>query len=242
LVGLGKESAPAHCGVGTLVRLRENHYILTAAHCARPLAKCGEVGIPVGGRYYIRFPVLPPIYVGQSRSAEWGPDLAFLHVPPVKVGEITAISSSLLYDLAKNAKEMLEGEPEIDKGLWTIVGTPACLSNLEDQNNLSFTKMTYLGGVASPIIKDDFYYIEIRANLGLNTVPPSFKGLSGGGLWQTEVGRKPDGALLLIGKPRLEGCLSTRRGLRANALIYVAMDGAVFMNMRWPVSLASWIR
>ena len=36
--------------------------------------------------------------------------------------------------------------------------------------------------------------------------------------------------------------LSTRRGLRANTLIYVAMDGAAFMNMRWLVYLASWAR
>jgi len=142
----------------------------------------------------------------RSRSEEWGPDLALLHVPPIRVGEITAVLSSLFYDLDKHAEEMLEGEPAIDKGLWTIVGTPACLSNLEDQGNLTFTKMTYSGGVESPIVRDDFDYIEVRANLGLDSVPPSFKGLSGGGLWQTDVGRKPDGALVPIGKTRLEGC------------------------------------
>ena len=206
LVGLRNENAPLHCGVGTLVRFEEHHFILTAAHCAEPLAKCDQIGLPLGRRYYLKLPVVHPIYVGKRASDEWGPDLAFLPVPPVEARNMMDVSNRRFYNLERHAREMLRGEPQIENGLWAIVGTPTFTSNLEDPNKLEFTKMTYSVGVEPPVMRGEFDYIEARADLRMDNVPPNFKGVSGGGLWHAEVARLADGSLALIGEPKLEGC------------------------------------
>jgi hypothetical protein len=207
LVGLRHNSAPIHCGSGTLVRVENQYYILTAAHCARPLDKCDEIGIPIRrDGYPFRLPVIDPIYIGEWMSEEWGPDLAFLPIPAVKARDIIDVSNKLFYNLDRYEEEMLGGEPRIEYGLWIVIGTPAFTSNIEDPKKLEFTQMNYSAGVEQPIIKDGFDYIEVRVTLDCKDVPPNFKGVSGGGLWHAEIGRKPDGSFTLIGKPRLEGC------------------------------------
>jgi hypothetical protein len=207
LVGLRSNSAPAHCGSGTLVRLEDQHFILTAAHCAKELAKCDEIGLPIlRDRHPFVLPIMESIYIGERKSDEWGPDLAFLPIPQVKAHDIIDVSNRLFYNLEKYREEMLRGKPKVNYGLWVVVGTPAFTSNLEDPTILEFTKMTYSGGVMPPITRGDFDYIKIRAAIDRKEVPPNFKGVSGGGLWQTDIGRKKDGTFIAVGKPKLEGC------------------------------------
>lgn len=207
LVGLRRNSSPAHCGSGTLVRLEDQHFILTAAHCAQALTKYDEIGLPIRrDKYPFILPVIEPIYIGERQSDEWGPDLAFLPIPHVKARDISNISNNLFYNLDRYREEMLGGEPKVGYGLWVVIGAPAFASNLEDSTKLEFTKMTYSGGAMPPITRGDYDYIEIRAALDRKEVPPSFKGVSGGGLWHTEIGRKKDGTFIAMGKPKLEGC------------------------------------
>jgi hypothetical protein len=207
LTGFRQNREPLHCGSGTLVRLEDQHYILTASHCARVLADCDEIGLPIRrDKQPFMLPVLPPIYIGDRKSDEWGPDLAFLPIPSVKARGILNFSNYLFYDLGKYREEMLNGEPQVGHGLWVVVGAPVLESNLQDSSKLEFTKMTYSGGVMPPVMRGDFDYVEIRAALGRKEVPAHFKGVSGGGLWHTEVGRKKDGTFVTVGKPRLEGC------------------------------------
>jgi hypothetical protein len=207
LVGLRYNGGHAHCGSGTLVKFEDRHFILTAAHCARALMKFDEIGLPIRrDKHPFTLPVLSPIYIGEWESEEWGPDLAFLPVPHIKARDINNVSNILLYDLGKYRYEMLGGEPKVGYGLWVVIGTPAYTSNLEDSTRLEFTKMTYSGGVEPPVTRGDFDYIEIRAALDRKEVPPNFKGVSGGGLWHTDIGRKKDGTFVTVGKPRLEGC------------------------------------
>lgn len=207
LTGLGHDRAPVHCGSGTLIQLEDQYYILTAAHCAQALAKCDEIGLPIRrDKHPFILPVIGPIYIGEWESEEWGPDLAFVPIPPVKARDIINYTNFLFYNLCKYRDEMLGGEPEVENALWVVIGTPAYLSNLENSRNLAFTKMTYAGGAMSPVTRGDFDYIEIRAALDLKEVPPNFKGMSGGGLWHTKVGRKKDGTFVTLGKPKLEGC------------------------------------
>ncbi len=214
LVGL-RHNNVLHCGSGTLVRVRDQHFILMAAHCyTGGLAKCDEIGLPIRpDRLPFKLPiklhnlsVREPIYIGEQKSEEWGPDLAFLPINPVEANNITSISNRLFYDLEKHNEEMLKDEPKINQGLWVIVGTPAFKNNLEDSENLEFTHMRYSVVVESRIIKDEFDYLEIRVPLDHKDIPPNFQGLSGGGLWQIEIRQQEDGSLIPIGKPKLEGC------------------------------------
>lgn len=207
IAGLRQSRDPAHCGSGTLVQLEDQYYILTAAHCADVLVECDEIGLPIrrDKRPFI-LPVIEPIYIGEWKSIEWGPDLAFLPIPQVKARDIINYTKYLFYNLGRYRDEMLGGEPEIENALWVVIGAPACISNLEDPRNMEFKKMTYAGGAMPLVTREGFDYIEIRADLDLKEVPPDFGGVSGGGLWHTEVGRKQDGTFVTMGKPKLEGC------------------------------------
>jgi hypothetical protein len=207
LVGLQNNNDPAHCGSGTLVKLENQYFILTAAPCARALANRGEIGLPIRrDKYPFRVPVIDPIFIGEPESDEWGPDLAFLPIPQVMARDIISISNHMFYDLGKYRNEMLSSELRAGYGLWVVIGAPASTSSLEDPTKLEFTKMTYAGGAFDSITRGAFDYLELRADIDRKEVPPNFKGVSGGGVWHTEVGRRQDGTFVALGKPKLEGC------------------------------------
>lgn len=84
--------------------------------------------------------------------------------------------------------------------------------------------MTYSGTVMPPVTKGNFDYIEIRANLNLKEVPPDFKGMSGGGVWRTKIGRKKDGTFKPLDKPRLEGCAFYETGPQGE-YVYIRCHG-----------------
>jgi hypothetical protein len=197
----------SHCGTGTLVKSGNEHFILTAAHCAERLAEYDEIGLPIrfrGDPFLVQR--MSPIYVGERKSNEWGPDLAFMPIHPVDVANINANSNKIFYDLDRYVPGILREEHKIDNSLWAVVGTPVVLSRLQDPKRLEFTLMAFKVGVESPITKESFDYIDIRVALDGKNALPTFEGVSGGGLWQAEVGRNEDGSLTLVGPRMLVGC------------------------------------
>lgn len=225
MAGLKYGREPRPCGSGTLVSLENQYYILTAAHCAEELVKWEEVGLPIRrDKQPFTFPVVEPIYIGKREEDEWGPDLAFLPIPVVKAHDIINYTNFLFYDLGRYRDELLQGEPDVESDLWVVIGAPACISNLEDPKNLVFTKMTYSGTVMPPVTRGGFDYIDIRASLALKKVPRDFRGMSGGGVWRTEVGRKRDGTFKPLDKPRLEGCAFYQTSLQGE-YVYIRCHG-----------------
>lgn len=198
---------PVHSGTGTLVKLGQEHFILTAHHCAERLVEYDQFCIPVrpnGPPLVMR--MLGPIYVGERKDNKWGPDLAFLPIHPVDVKSINAFSHKIFYNLNRFEPDVLREGPKIRSSIWAVVGSPALLNKVSPPREMELQLMAYKVRVERPLTKDEFDYIDIRVTLGGRNALPSFQGLSGGGLWQAEIERQGDGSLALVGSHRLVGC------------------------------------
>jgi hypothetical protein len=194
-------------GTGTLVKVGDAHYILTAQHCAERLFEYEQICMPYRpGCPPLVIRMMEPIYIGERKNDEWGPDLAFLPIHPIDVKNINAVSHKFFYNLSKYESDILREGPKIRNSIWAVVGSPALLNKVNPPLNMELQLMAYKVGVESPITKEDFDYIEIRVALDRKNALPSFQGLSGGGLWQAEIKRLSDNSLTLVGSHRLVGC------------------------------------
>lgn len=214
LVRYRSDDDTEHCGCGTLVKSGDDHFILTAAHCMDrfDFDELDKIAIPVPlGGPPLKIQLMSPIHVGEydrkRKSEKIGPDLAFLPIHHVDVGNINAKLNKLFYDLEKYKDEILGKDPtKIENSLWAIVGTPACESNVNDPLRLDFSLKAYRVEVKPTIIIKNFDYIDIPIHLNGKNVLPTYKGLSGGALWQAEIERKEDGSVSLVGPRKLVGC------------------------------------
>jgi len=63
------------------------------------------------------------------------------------------------------------------------MGTPAESAQLTDTH--AALKITgYLSSIHDVYSRDNFDYLDVGADLSMPDIPPSFEGVSGGGLWQ----------------------------------------------------------
>jgi hypothetical protein len=206
-VGIEPENRIRHCGSGTLVKSSDRHFILTAHHCAEPLYECERIGLPIRfeGRPFI-IQKLPPIYIGQRITEEWGPDLAFIPVDPIDARNIHDSSNKTFYNLDKVEEEMLAGNARTDRHLWSVVGSPISESDIGGPVRYEFKRNTYSAAIESTTNRDAFDYLEARASLGGQNLTSNFmKGVSGGGVWYASLGRNEAGSFVLTEKPHLEG-------------------------------------
>jgi hypothetical protein len=207
LVGVEQQNKLAHCGTGTLVTFHNQYFILTCNHCAQPFFKSDRIGLPIRiGGWPLFIQKLPPIYIGQYTTKEWGQDLAFIPVASLDAAIIRNSSNKTFYNLQNHQDEMLRTQPRTDSLLWAIVGSPISESNIEGPIEFHFMRKTYTGTIESSPTRDDFDYHEIRASLaGQNADDTFMKGVSGGGLWYANLGKHEDGSFILTERPRLEG-------------------------------------
>lgn len=232
LVGVRQPDFYAHCGSGTLVQSSGQHYVMTAGHCVeRIFAKnskgeeCEEIGLSIieDRPHPFSIPMLPPIKVDPPKEfGEWGPDLAFLPIPPSKVAEISAFKSFLNLDLRR--ERMLQGKPETGRGLWAVVGAPMSRFSLVDDHKLEFGVGVHFCAIEKLHETASYDYLDI-VPWDVEDATTTYQGISGGGLWQIDVGRSADGIFHMgppsLSPPALEGCAFYEA---------VANDGRLFIR------------
>jgi len=181
----------ALAGTGTLIAYESGHYILTAAHVWHKVLKgADKVGITLRETYdhtclLERQTIVvsgPPI---RSSWTEWGPDLIFLRIPDVRVGEIEAFR--VFYRLESKEKPV-PGREYTEARL--LLGTPGALG-IYRQNHASVQMTPFW--VTQPIRHDreEFDYLDVHARLPPPSTVESFGGVSGGGLWRVKVYSDP---------------------------------------------------
>lgn len=193
-----------HQGSGTFVQFKGNCYILTAAHCATSIQAYKEMGLVIGqpeGK--VTHDIPKPIYVAEERLL--GPDLAFLPLDNNIVDYVLNNSDRVFYDLDTHRHNMLTEEPVIEHGLWGVVGSPEVLCDLNDPSRLVIDKRAYSVWVEGPTVDEGFDYIHVRVAKDNPDVLDYYSGISGGGLWQFDIGRLEDQSVVMTREPRLEG-------------------------------------
>jgi len=186
-------------GTGTLVAFGKTCGILTAKHVATAIAKGKKLGTIVE-RYAHSLEIdasyLTPITTGHRRSDDFGPDLAFLALPP-----------SPFLDQLKARKAFLNLEMDADKkcaeasrhkwGIVLLVGYPQC-EQYDGEATPDFGSVTGLKCCFAFCSGEQFHerdgydYVDIDIDYKFEPRSPvTFAGVSGGSIWRIPVWRKP---------------------------------------------------
>ena len=189
-------------GSGTLARVGDRHYVLTAAHVWDEVKKSEQIYFQITERWaafsikrdHVSAQCIPDIK--PQKWGEWGPDLALLELPLADVSEIRARKSFL--DLQEQRCESQKHPSQIEKTSWAVMGMVGECSSVErrSEEHAVITNVhmnAYFGGVQKRHDRNSFDYLDVSAKLSLNDVPESFGGISGGGLWQVALTQSGDG-------------------------------------------------
>jgi hypothetical protein len=174
-------------GTGTLVADGTAHYILTAAHVWHEVLKqADKLGISlrenVDHRCLMDIATIVPSGPAKAHSwNEWGPDLIFLRIPEVRVGEIEAFR--VFYGLGTGKQVPLKGE---HIQTYLLVGTPHVLGTFE-QNHAGVHIMGFWVGLPTYHTHEGLDYFDARASFPPPSNAKSFGGVSGGGLWKVQI-------------------------------------------------------
>jgi len=193
-------------GSGTLVQFDDVYGILTAYHVLKNLPDTGEIGLILPRRSQpqlhaskIKREVVQRVKVAYGKIAAEGPDIGVLLLPLVEAGWLKAIKS--FYNLSLRREKVLTNPQDYRDGVWFLGGFAAEQTS-EEPAQAGFAKVKLFRGnigatgVNKEFSIDDFDYFDFEARYGdMNQTPESFKGYSGGGLWQAPLIRGEDGKL-----------------------------------------------
>jgi hypothetical protein len=169
-------------GTGTLVVIERRHYILTAAHVWNILKSALKLGITLidnrDHKTWIDINTIVPTLVQPPglRWGEWGPDLALLRIPPVLVGGIEAFH--VFEDLTAPGKML--NTPCIQ--FWAVMGTPQELDTFTPHH--AEVQIAAAFGDPKYHRRGEHDYYDFEVDTTSPSMPKSFGGVSGGGLWR----------------------------------------------------------
>jgi len=200
-------------GTGTLVRTISGLAIVTAAHVADALQKCGEFGIiarsPHVTHHYLNADNFVFHKLGKEPYDPETLDIALIEIP--LAGSHTFERLVVALNLAPHLLSISEANFTPLRGLAGVFGfVDEFTRDLAATDGLVDHKGFSLGGALG--IADNWNreqandVISLEAVRLTDTDPTSWSGVSGGGLWQVDVTQGEDGGVSL-GKPVLCGVL-----------------------------------
>jgi len=188
-------------GSGTFVRVGNDCFILTADHVVKSgsFRNSERLGFAIMGdvhQHSLAMSVVGAISVGECGAGADGPDLALIQLPNDAIGWIRAFKSFWPLD-GPHSEEGKEFE-RIGNGVWAIAGCPAeytvegpaLIPGFE--RSIGLYGLCGFSGVQNETMRKGFDYLEFPVAYDSQSDPPSsFKGVSGGGLWQVLLSRGP---------------------------------------------------
>jgi len=147
--------------------------------------------------------------LGGPPYSEWGPDLALLEIPPHLVATIKTRKSFL--NLAKRRAMLSAYPPRMEKTLWAVMGMVAETSEVKSRTESGLVPVNirgeaFFGVTCTADRRRGYDYLTTYAKTTLPSVPTSFKGVSGGGLWQIGLTmKKATGVISWAGEHHFRG-------------------------------------
>jgi hypothetical protein len=182
---------PSQVGSGTFVSNGEVYGILTAYHVITEFISTSYLGLTLScdeDDYKIPWKELILLNIGVPKTSESGPDLVFIQLSSSHVKRIEKYKT--FYSLLDHKKELLTNPLDLDIGPWVICGGLQERSKTEDSQGrfsacLTFEQFCGFGSVEREYSLYGFDYLEFDLEHPLlKETPRTFKGMSGGGLWQ----------------------------------------------------------
>lgn len=204
----GSPVKPTFCGSGTLVTAFGRMYVLTAKHVWERLNEAPRLGMVVtkgyGSAWTMPREGVRVTTLGERNAEEWGPDLAFLEVPPAVQGGIKARKST--YDLERRREIYRTTAPDFERGPWALVGGLAEWSEFGETS--AILRIQTIVTMGFPVDRPgEWDYVEATATYNDGSrIPQRFGGMSGGGFWFVPASFSPStGVFKWTGNFILEG-------------------------------------
>jgi hypothetical protein len=194
-------NSPASLGSGTLIRFGNIVGVLTCAHVLEALLKEAEIGIlcfPVRATQMqtLRLPMAATesVAIGTQPWGERGPDLAFLRLPAPIIGDIERVATIANGDLHR--QNIVAEEPAPTRKFCAVAGVvdeltkPPIITQIASGTAATtpFEALINIGHVLVDDESADRFRFQPVPSEGV-ILPKSYKGTSGGGLWQFFLGQ-----------------------------------------------------
>jgi len=202
-----RREAPHQSGTGTLVNLDDALCVVTADHVIDDIRDRDRLGLLIdwqGDSRRCAFDMSHLQFVRLPRGAtpDVGPDLGAIVLPRAGNDLDTLKAHKIFYNLGERIKRFSRGYPALSDGAWFPCGV------LEEGSQLlppergfdhvtGHMVMVGLASAPAETWRDGFDYLDLRARPEEPDTPNSFRGASGGGLWQGLIAKHPDGHLKL---------------------------------------------
>jgi hypothetical protein len=186
-------------GSGTLVTANGKHAILTAHHVVEILPTSGDVGLVYSERLthgVISTDGLRYIKIARGAVDSEGPDLGAVILSPALASGLAALKS--FHNLDRNRTMLLTDPPPLTAGLWVVQGFIAerTTEELDFEQHIKTVRFFQLSssGTVKPYATGEYDYFELPIKYSTRaSIPESYGGTSGGGLWQVRLERKASG-------------------------------------------------
>jgi hypothetical protein len=196
-----RDDPPSSLGSGTLIRFGNIFGVLSCAHVLEALQKEAEIGIlcfPVRAAQIqtLRLPMdaTDGIAIGSAPWDARGPDLAFLRLPAAMIGDIKRVATIANGD--RHRQNILAGQPTPARRFCAVAGVvdewtkPPIITPIAS-GIAATTPFEALINVGHLFVDDesvDRFRLQPVPGEGM-TLPKSYKGMSGGGLWKFFLGQ-----------------------------------------------------
>jgi hypothetical protein len=182
-------------GCGTFIRVDDRYGILTAHHVAKEISAPCRLGLVLRLETAESFAIESDHFtiwdLAVSNPYEVGHDLAFIEFYEPDVSTIKARKQFV--NLSLDSQTVLPNPPGLNQGGWFIWGAAAYRNTIEPPER-GLQPIIGLHGLCGPglavkeKVEDEHDYIEIQVKYGEGyETPETFKGYSGGGLWQVRI-------------------------------------------------------
>lgn len=190
------------CCSGTLTQVNGIPGILTARHVWDMIMVAQTLTLLVGGEPYWLDPHLLQAFGPVKEEILLDirarvPDIAFVRIPMPARRDIEA-SNKVFYSIDSRRRD-----PEIDlfgeRGFWILAGSP---QELVDSDTRRVASFLYDTTVERRIEVGDWDYLFVNLDLQQNpSLPRTFVGVSGGGIWRAAFNVTEDESVFTIEKP-----------------------------------------
>ena len=192
-------------GSGTLVSASGVYCILTAAHVITELPKSGPLGLILSNRIERPFHRLDvdmqlaeKKVIARGREDANGPDLGLLILSSTDVRRIEATGKSF-YNLSKRRDCLIADPPPLNTDSRLVLSgfVDEWTRNAAPERDFLWVKIFQglfaLAGLTGQRREGEFDYLSLRVDCDeAYKGPQSFKGCSGGGVWQPVLGKRGD--------------------------------------------------
>lgn len=188
-------------GTGILVKVENQHAILTAHHVLEILPKNGRLGLILSNREEkptIDVDGIEYIKIDRGNQDIDGPDIGFIKLSISVASNLSAKKS--FYNLDRNRDTILNNPPNDYAGIWAAQGFIEQLTLVDAESSKktikAFCQYGAYGGVADYEIKGKHDYCKFPiTEIEIPQEPNNFGGISGGGLWQIILAAADDGEI-----------------------------------------------